>query len=284
VLVPSYEYAQFLRDGIESVLRQDGLSVELIVQDGGSKDGTVELLESYGEAVIWRSEKDGGQSDALNRAFSVARGRWIGWLNADEFYLPGGLRAIVDAGDRDSADVVYGDTVFVDGGGRMTRLVPEHRFSRSILRSYGCFISSVSCIVRRDAAGAVPIDDSMRRMMDWDLYLRLAQEGARFLHVPVPVGAFREHDTRVTATETRRFLKRLNHADGFGREYDMMRSRYGAFRARRLGHIGHGVRKLTDGAYRRQARARSVHGADLRWFDGATGATQLLDRAYGGVG
>lgn len=284
VLVPSYEYAQFLRDGIESVLRQDGLTVELIVQDGGSKDGTVELLESYGDAVIWRSEKDGGQSDALNRAFSVARGRWIGWLNADEFYLPGGLRAIVDAGDRENADVVYGDTAFVDAEGRLTRLVPQHGFSATLLKSYGCFISSVSSIVRRDAAGAVPIDDSMRRMMDWDLYLRMQQEGAVFLHVPVPVGAFREHNTRVTATESRGFTERLNRGDGFGREYDMMRSRYGAFRARRLGHIGHGVRKLTDGAYRRQARARSVHGADLRWFDGATGATQLLDRAYGGDG
>ncbi len=292
VLVPSYGYAHFLRDGIESVLQQgrsaaadgSGPGIELIVQDGGSTDGTVELLQGYGDRVVWRSEPDEGQSDALNRACSLATGRWIGWLNADEFYLPGGLEALVAEGDRTGADVVYGDTAFVDGDGKLTRLVPQHGFSPEILRSYGCFISSVSSIVRRDAAGAEPIDVSMRRMMDWDLYLRLLRDGSSFRHVATPVGAFRAHDTRVTATEKRGFTERLNNDDGFGREYDMMRERYGAFRARKLGHIGHGVRKLTDGAYVRQLRARRLRGADLRWFDGpegADGCRQLMAGAYG---
>jgi glycosyltransferase involved in cell wall biosynthesis len=293
VLVPSYGYAHFLRDGIESVLKQGRTDdpatshlpvIELIVQDGGSTDGTVDLLESYGDAIIWRSEKDGGQSDALNRAFALSSGRWIAWLNADEFYLPGGLVALVEEGDRSGADVDYGDTAFVDANGRLTRLVPQHGFSPSILRSYGCFISSVSSIVRRDAVGPDPIDISMRRMMDWDLYLRLLDDGSRFSHVPMPVGAFRAHDTRVTATETRGFMQRLNEDDGFGREYDMMRDRYGAFRARKLGHVGHGVRKLTDGAYVRQLRARRLRGVNLRWFDdpgGADGCRLLLAGAYG---
>src|SRR5206468_9962733 len=125
---------------------------------------------------------------------------------------------------------------------------------------------TVSSIVRRSALGPDPIDVGMRRMMDWDLYLRLLAQNAGFQHVPVPVGVFRAHDARVTATERRGFLERLNRGDGFGREYDIVRERYGAMRARRLGHLAHGGLKLADGAYARQRRARRLQGTELRWF------------------
>jgi glycosyltransferase involved in cell wall biosynthesis len=266
VVTPSFGYAHYLRDAIDSVAAQRGLSVEHVIQDGGSTDGTVELLRELDDLVDWRSEPDAGQSDALNRAIARASGRWIAWLNADEFYLPDGLATLVREGDRSGADVVYGDTLFSDGDGGLTRLLPQHRFSPFVLRSYGCFISTVSSIVRRSALGDEPIDASMRRMMDWDLYLRLLADGAQFRYVPAPVGVFRAHDTRVTATERRGFFQRLNRGDGFGREYDMVRERYGAMRLRRAGHIAHGVLKLADGAYARQSRGRGVHGADLRWF------------------
>jgi glycosyltransferase involved in cell wall biosynthesis len=266
VVTPSYGYAHYLRDAILSVAEQEGITVEHVIQDGASTDGTVELLQELDGLVDWVSEPDEGQSDALNRGIARARGRWIAWLNADEFYLPGGLAALVHEGDRTGADVVYGDTLFSDGNGRLTRLLPEHRFSPFVLRSYGCFISTVSCIARASALGPDPIDATMRRMMDWDLYLRLLSERATFRHVPEPVGVFRAHDTRVTATERRGFFERLNRGDGFGREYDMVRERYGAMRMRRAGHLAHGALKLADGAYLRQARARKLHGADLRWW------------------
>jgi glycosyltransferase involved in cell wall biosynthesis len=272
VVTPSYGYAHYLRDAIVSVAEQPGITVEHIVQDGGSTDGTVELLQELDDLVDWVSEPDDGQSDALNRGIARARGRWIAWLNADEFYLPGGLAALVRAGDATGADVVYGDTLFSDGDGRLTRLLPQHRFSPFVLRSYGCFISTVSCIARRSSLGAVPIDATMRRMMDWDLYLRLLAERASFQHVRTPVGVFRAHDTRVTASERRGFFERLNRDDGFGREYDMVRERYGAMRMRRVGHVAHGALKLADGGYRRQLRARNLHGADLRWWASPEGA------------
>ena len=267
ILTPSYGYAQFLPDAIASVKGQRAVSVEHVIQDGASTDGTVALLESYGEGdLLWRSEPDQGQSDALNRALQLAGGRWVGWLNADEFYLPSGLERLVAAGDAAGADVVYGDAIFVDGEGRMQRLLPEHAFNRFVLTSWGPFIQTASLIVRRSALGSDPIDASMRRMMDWDLFLRMAREGARFLYVPVPVGVFRAHDTRVTATERRVFLRPLHLGDGFGREYAMLRERYGALRRRRLGHLVHGALKLGSGSYRRQLRARGLRGADMRWF------------------
>jgi glycosyltransferase involved in cell wall biosynthesis len=285
VVTPSYGYAHFLRDAILSVARQEGVTAQHIVQDGASTDGTVELLRELDGMVDWVSEPDRGQSDALNRGIARSRGRWVGWLNADEFYLPDGLAALVAEGERTGADVVYGDTIFADGEGRMTRMVPQHPFSPFVLRSYGCFISTVSSIVRRSALGDAPIDVEMRRMMDWDLYLRLLGEGARFAYVPVPVGVFRAHDTRITATESRGFTQRLNRGDGFGREYDMVRDRYGAMRVRRAGHILHGVRKMTSGAYLRQLRGRHVKGNRVRWFASEQEAAEwraLRDRVYGG--
>jgi glycosyltransferase involved in cell wall biosynthesis len=284
VLTPSFGYAHFLRDALESVRLQTGASVEHIVQDGGSDDGTIELLAEYDGLVTWRSEPDQGQSDALNRALRLARGRWIGWLNADEFYLPGGLAQLAAEGDRAGADVVYGDTVFVDGEGRVTRLLPQHRYDPFVLRSYGPFISTVSVLFRRSALPPDPIDVDMRRMMDWDLYLRLGRHGARFRYHPVPVGAFRAHETRITATERRGFFQRLELGGGFGREYDMLRRRYGAMRLRRVGHVLHGVEKLRDGSYRRQLRARRFRGADLRWFasaDAAERAAAFRAACYG---
>jgi glycosyltransferase involved in cell wall biosynthesis len=267
VLTPSFGYAGYIRDTLESVARQPGqVSIQHVVQDGGSTDGTVELLREYDGGVVWRSEPDDGQSDALNKAMRLASGRWIGWLNADEFYVPGGVERLVEIGDRTGADVVYGDTAFVDGDGRLLRLVPQHRFSRRIMASYGPIINTVSVVFRRSVLGEAPIDVTMRRMMDWDLYLRLADEGARFRYAPELVGVFRVHGERITATERRGFLQRLNRGHGFGREYALLRDRYGAMRARRVGHLGHGLLKLADGAYGRQLRARRLHGADLRWF------------------
>ena len=208
----------------------------------------------------WVSEPDEGQSDALNRGIARARGRWIAWLNADEFYLPDGLAALVRAGRPTGADVVYGDTALL-----RRRRPPDPPSARSTGSRRSCCARTAASSApsrasfARSSLGDDPIDVTMRRMMDWDLYLRLLAEGRAFRHVAEPVGVFRAHDTRVTATERRGFFQRLNRDDGFGREYDMVRDRYGAMRMRRAGHIAHGALKLADGAYGAssgQARAR----------------------------
>ena len=98
VLTPSYEYGRFIADGIESVIQQQGLRLQHIIQDAGSGDETLEVLRSFGDRVEWASETDLGQSDGLNRALLKATGDWIAWLNADEYYLPDGLRVLVEEG------------------------------------------------------------------------------------------------------------------------------------------------------------------------------------------
>ena len=256
VLTPSLNYGRFIEDSILSVIGQDGLSIQHVIQDGGSIDGTRDVLQGYERAVEWVSEPDEGQSDALNKALSRARGRWIAWLNADEFYLPHGLAELVRRGDSTFADVVFGDNVFVNQDGHVARLLPQHPFSLWILRTFGCYIASSSTIFRRSSLPALPWDTSVRMMMDWDLYLRLASRHARFEKVNYPIGAFRRHPDQVTAQS----------ADLFRQEHSKLFARYHISpSSRRLGPWLHGAYKLWSGAYWRQLRATRFHGRSLLW-------------------
>lgn len=263
ILTPSYGYARYLGDAIDSVLSQALPGVEHVIVDGASTDGTVELLESYDGEVVWVSEPDDGQSDALNRALTLSSAPLVGWLNADEFYLPGAL-AVVHATFRDPhVDVVYGDAVFVDEQAGLLRLVPQHRFDRTTLRRYGPFIQSCSVFFRREALGSAPWDVTSHRLMDWELYLRLADEGKRFAYVPAPLAAFRVHDERVTAAPMDPLdPERMRcHA-----RYGLARSRLGMRLAFDAGRVLHALLKLQAGSYRRQRAAATRTGADLRWW------------------
>lgn len=280
VLTPSRNYRRFLADAVESVRLQTGVVAEHIVQDACSTDGTVEYLESCDD-VYWRSEPDAGQSDGLNRALASASGRWVAWLNADEFYLPGALQSLVAHGERTGADVVFGDATFVDEEGRLLRLVPQHAFSRSVLRTYGVFIPSCAVLFRRSVLQGCGWDTGFRRLMDWALYLRLSDEGRLFRHLASPIGVFRVHGEQVTAAAPELFQQ----------EYDTLpphRSPVVKKVLRRLGSVAHAAMKVENGAYLRQARVQSLRGESLRWFDrgvpGVDAVTASLIRLGSGRG
>lgn len=280
VLTPSYGYGRFIRDAILSSLQQADVGVEHIVQDASSSDGTVEILEEFDALIRWRSEPDLGQSDALNRALADATAPWIGWLNADEFYLPNALAVLRDIGERSAADVVYGDAVFADVEGRLLRLLPQHGPHHTTLRWYGPYIPSCAAIFRKSCLGERPWDTSLKRAMDWELYLRLSSQGKRFVYVPYPVGVFRVHPDRVTAQRIVTYESELP---------SLHRQRVGSpqlrrFALSRAGRILHGARKLMAGSYWRQVRAHALAGEDLRWFQSEMGAQScdaLLARCYG---
>jgi glycosyltransferase involved in cell wall biosynthesis len=260
VLTPSFEYGRFIGDAIESVLGQQGVEAEHLVQDGGSSDETVAVLRRYGSAVRWRSEPDAGQSDALNKAFARSRAAWVAWLNADEFFLPGALQGLLRKAEEDSADVVYGDAVLIDKDGRLLRYVPQHRFHSRILRWYGPFFSSCTLLIRRDILPSEPWHPLMARVMDWDLYLALAAAEARFVHLRQPVAAFRVHPDQVTAKP----------GDAGLADYALVRQRHNVVVRSRsrvtAGKVFHGTFKVQEGAYRRQLAARVLRGRDMRWF------------------
>ena len=100
VVTPSYNTGRYIGDAVRSVLRQDYPRVDYMVMDGGSKDGTVDVLRSFGPRLRWVSQKDKGQSDAINRGFARTRGDVLGWLNSDDTYAPGAFRAVAERSQR----------------------------------------------------------------------------------------------------------------------------------------------------------------------------------------
>lgn len=94
IVTPSYNQAKFIRATIDSVLSQNYPSLEYFVIDGGSTDGTVDILKSYGKKIKWVSEKDAGQTDAINKGFDMAKGEVLAYLNSDDVYLAGALKIV----------------------------------------------------------------------------------------------------------------------------------------------------------------------------------------------
>jgi glycosyltransferase involved in cell wall biosynthesis len=259
ILTPSYGYARFMKAVLASVEGQTFDDIEHVVVDGGSIDGTVDLLRE--SRVRWVSEPDRGQSDALNKAFAMASGEWIGWLNADEFYLPWAVETLM--AESDGADVIYGDFVLADAAGRPKRLVAVHEVSPFTLRNYGTTVPSCSVLIRREVLGETPWDVDLKRVMDWDLWLRLQGEGASFRHVPRPIGVFRDHGENVTATP----------ATVMHPEYRLITDRYGLHRygarGRALRAAGRAARrgaKIKNGGWFRERRfVRRIGTRSIDW-------------------
>ena len=120
IVTPSFNQARFLRETIESVLNQNYPRIEYIVVDGGSNDGSQEILASYGESISsWMSEPDSGQTDALNKGFSMARGEIFAWLNSDDTYLPNAVSAAVQyLQDHPEIGMMYGKAFYMDEDGQ----------------------------------------------------------------------------------------------------------------------------------------------------------------------
>ena len=196
IVTPSLNQARYLRHAIESVRGQSHAPIEHIVVDGGSTDGTVDILREYPE-IRWVSEPDRGQSHALNKGFAQARGSVLGWLNADDAYEPNAVAdAVAALGD---AGLVYGDVMRVnDDGANPRRIRSRPRFDLWTELNLGCGIYSPAVFFTREAlAAAGPLDESLHLTMDYDLWLRI---GKRFpvRHVDSVWAIQRLHDDAKT--------------------------------------------------------------------------------------
>jgi glycosyltransferase involved in cell wall biosynthesis len=199
IVTPSLNQGRWLREAIESVQAQTYEPLEHVVVDGGSTDGTLELLREYEGRLRFVSEPDRGQSHALNKGFALARGTVFGWLNADDAYEPEAVAEGVAALQASDAGLVYADVTRVNED----RVNPRRIRSRPSWNLWtelneGCGIYSPSVFVTREAVEAVGgVDESLHLTMDYDLWLRVGKRfGAE--HVDAVWGTQRIHDQAKT--------------------------------------------------------------------------------------
>lgn len=202
IVTPSFQQGDYIERTIRSILDQGYPNLEYFVQDGGSKDGTVTVLKKYeGKLSGWISEKDCGQSQAINLGLAKTSGEIMAWLNSDDLLLPGALAIVADYfNSHPEVDVVYGNRLLIDENdmqiGRW--IMPGHD---SEVLSWVDYVPQETLFWRRsiwDKVGG-QIDESFRFAMDWDLLVRFRDAGATFAHIPCFLGAFRIHEQQKTS-------------------------------------------------------------------------------------
>jgi glycosyltransferase involved in cell wall biosynthesis len=178
VLTPSFNQARWLGDNLRSVAAQTYPNIEHIVMDGGSTDGSVDVLAAQpGPKVRWLSEPDKGQSDAINKAFRVSRGEFIGWLNSDDAYFASDTveRAIEVFRNNPEVGLVYGHAALVNAEGTLLHVLWTPPFARSAAPAYN-FISQPTVFIRRSVIRRPFFTDpDFEFSMDRELWLYLAR-------------------------------------------------------------------------------------------------------------
>ena len=194
IITPSFNQAPFLEQTIRSVLDQDYPDIECFVMDGGSTDGSREIIQKYAPRLAgWVSEPDRGQADAVNKGLRSARGEVVAWLNSDDYYLPGAVGAAARCFEQHpEALLVYGDMLAVDEQGRTTNHL---RYRQLGLEDLLCFniIGQPAAFIRRSALEqAGGLDPTYHFLLDHQLWIRLAQRGP-ILHAEQTWAAARYH-------------------------------------------------------------------------------------------
>ena len=206
IVTPSFNMARYLPETIESVLAQDYPRIEHIVVDGGSTDGTLDILGRYADRLRYCVGKDKGPSDAAAWGFRQASGEIFAWLNADDSYLPGAVRAGVEyLLDHPEVDVVYGEGYWIDENGAIIRRYPTQPFDANVLER-DCFICQPASFIRASAYRRCGLDPDRNISFDYDLWIRMAKQGIRFAWIPGYLANSRMHNGAKTIYERERIF------------------------------------------------------------------------------
>ena len=198
VITPSFNQGKYIERTIVSVLNQRICGLEYIVMDGGSTDQTVDILKKYGSVLKWRSEKDNGQTDAVNKGLRLAKGDIIGWLNSDDIYYPNAIRAVLDVFEKNpDINVVYGNAYHIREDDSIIEEYYTEEYSYERLKEV-CYICQPAVFFRKcliDKYGY--LDETLQYCMDYDYWLRLGK-GERFYHLPVFIAGSRLYEDNKT--------------------------------------------------------------------------------------
>ena len=201
IVTPSYNQARFLEETILSVLNQDYPNLEYIIIDGGSTDGSVDVIRKYEDVLAhWVSEPDEGQSDAINKGWRRARGQILAWLNSDDTYLPGTVRIVVQyLEEHPQVDMVYGYVNMIDENGEVIWTIepsPNFDLDRFVYSYF--YVPQQTVFFRRHVLDKVGmLDTSLHYCMDPDLWARTAMNFT-VQGIPRLIANFRTHSTSKT--------------------------------------------------------------------------------------
>jgi glycosyltransferase involved in cell wall biosynthesis len=194
IITPSYNQASFLEETIQSVLAQDYPHIEYWVMDGDSKDGSVEIIRKYaGQMAGWVSEKDSGQAEAINKGLARATGDIVAWVNSDDYYMPGAVRAAVEIFERrPEVGLVYGDVVSINGAGEPFNVMTYGHWGLEDLMQFKVLGQPAVFMRRSIQTQAGLLDTSFDLVLDLHLFLKMAMY-APMVYVPERWAAARYH-------------------------------------------------------------------------------------------
>lgn len=207
IVTPSYNQGRFLEETIQSVLNQNYPNLEYIIIDGGSSDNSVEIIKKYeNNLAYWVSEKDRGQTHAINKGLKRATGHIIAYLNSDDVYLPRCLEKVANFFNNNSEiDIVYGDCHIINEVGESVKKKKEIHFDylMGCFIGFGLIIIQPSTFMRRGVVEKVGyFTEDFHFAMDSDYWFRCAQKGIRFRHMPHFLSGFRWHDDSKTKSSS----------------------------------------------------------------------------------
>ena len=255
IVTPSFNQAAFLERTILSVLEQGYSNLEYIIIDGGSTDGSVDIIKKYQERLAyWISEPDRGQAHAINKGLRMATGEWVGWQNSDDIFYPGVFESLArEAAKAPHADLIIGNMNLIDKEDQVLRDIKYVRPTYRSLLAEGMVLTNQAAFWRRRVHGEIGyVDETLDCGFDYEWFLRLlAGRGAA--HVNATWGGLRLHED--TKTSNRQVVFDMEFREIVrGREVSSFTKRF--FQIRRLllmfnqGHI----RYLSRGLVRRSLR------------------------------
>lgn len=217
IVTPSYNQGQFIKTTLDSVLKQDYPHIEHLVMDGGSTDSTLDVLQNYDDPrLTWHSERDKGQSDAINKGMRQVKGEILAYLNSDDVLLPGTISKVIGCFEQNpDVDLIYGSCYTIDANGdrvlhsdkiKVNYIVKPITLTdmmtmRIILPQQGIFWR------RRVMENIGLFDESLHYRMDFDYWMRAMIAGHKFMPITEYLAAFRVHDTSKSTSQEIKFWK-----------------------------------------------------------------------------
>jgi len=229
IITPSFNQAKYIERTIKSVLNQNYSHLEYIIIDGGSTDGTVEILKKYSDRIIWKSEKDKGQSDAINKGLKIATGNIVAYLNSDDTYEIGTLKKVADFfANNPDKKWVYGKCRIINEDDKEIRK-PITAYKNWLLKKYSYskllsenFISQPATFWRREVLDEIGyLNENEHFCMDYEFWLRIGQK--------YPVGVINDYlanfryysNSKSGSVNKKQFQDELRLAQKYGTDYPL---------------------------------------------------------------